>query len=109
MLKMFGGPKNQKREFGYQPRYYNAEKEERERRIKRAELKAEIDGELTKSRLSNEFRTMRERGNTQKHKNIMHSSTFRLLIIFIALCGLSYFVLHRFLPSFMSYLFDESL
>ena len=85
MLKMFGGPKTKKREFGYQPRYYNAEKEERERRIKRAELKKEIDGELTKSRLSSEFRAMREQGNSQKHKNIMRSSTFRLLIIFIAL------------------------
>ncbi|MCP4438124.1 MAG: hypothetical protein GY810_04200 [Aureispira sp.] len=107
MLKIFGGPKHQKREFGYQPRYYNSEKEEMERRIKRAELKEKIDADLTKSRLSSEFKTMRERGNTQKHKNIMHSSTLRLLIIFMVLCGIAYFVLNQFLPSFMAYLFDE--
>ena len=101
MLKLFNSTtKFKSREFGYKPRFYDADKEALERRIKgRANQNA--TGDLTKMRIRQEFGNYKYEDNKHKSKGLTSSSSFRLLLIIVFLSIGSYFVLDNLLPKLM--------
>ena len=106
MFRLFN-LKVKKREFGYQPRYYDADKEALEKRI-RARESNNKDGELTKARLKREFGSMRGGARTSSNGSFLQSSSFvRLIAIIAILCIISYLVLDHWLPEFMRMLFPQ--
>ena len=106
MFRLFN-LKTKKREFGYHPRYYDADKEALEKRI-RARENNNNDGALTKARLKREFGTMRGGTGRKIDGNFMQSSSFvRLIAIIAILCIISYLVLDYWLPEFMKMLFPQ--
>ncbi|MDC0230534.1 hypothetical protein OAK19_01075 [Aureispira] len=105
MFKFFNTTKFKPREFGYKPRFYDAEKEEFESRIKNRETNNQ-KGELTKSRLHKEFGNLKS-GNQTKKGKVLPSSSFRLFLIIIILGIASYLVLDKLLPKLMENWFPE--
>ena len=105
MFKFFNTTKFKPREFGYKPRFYDAEKEEFELRIKNKES-GNLKGELTKSRLHKEFGNLKS-GNDKKKGRGFSSSSFRLVLIIIILGIASYLVLDNLLPKLMESWFPE--
>ncbi len=98
--------KVKKREFGYQPRYYDADKEEFDRRVN-ARKNENKSGELSKMRIKKEFGYMRHGSNTSfTGTSFLRSASFyRLIIIIVVLLLVSSFVLNTWLPKFMDMLF----
>jgi|GEM_PF-463749 len=106
MLKLFRTSNIKPRQFEYKPRYYDADKEALERRIK---AKANNDnGEMVKMRLRREFGSYRAADSKHTSSNFINSSSFRLLLIVCFLLIASYFVLDNLLPQFLDYLFPEN-
>lgn len=101
MLKLFNSTtKFKPREFGYKPRFYDADKEALERRIKnRKDQNAK--GDLTKMRIRQEFGNYKYTDSKHKRKSLTSSSSFRLLLIIVVLSVASYFVLDSLLPKLM--------
>ncbi|BDS09629.1 hypothetical protein [Aureispira anguillae] len=105
MIKLFNSTtKFQPREFGYKPRYYDADKEALERRIKGRE-EANAKGALTKMRLRQEFGNYKSSDGTHRKGSFVTSSSFRLLLIIILLSMASYIVLDSLLPQLLEYWF----
>jgi len=99
MLKLFNSTtKFQSREFGYKPRFYDADKEALERRM-RGRTNQNTSGDLTKMRIRQEFGNYKSADS--KNKGLTNSSSFRLLLIIIFLSVGSYFVLDNLLPKLM--------
>jgi|VirMetMinimDraft_7_1064189.scaffolds.fasta_scaffold307170_1 hypothetical protein len=101
MLKLFNSTtKFKSREFGYKPRFYDADKEALERR-KKGRKNQNASGELTKLRIRQEFGNYKYADSKTKSKGLTSSSSFRLLLIIIFLSVGSYFVLDNLLPKLM--------
>lgn len=101
MLKLFNSTtKFKSREFGYKPRFYDADKEALERRIN-SKKNQPTTGDLTKMRIRQEFGNYKSVENKHKNKGLTSSSSFRLLLIIIFLSIGSYFVLDNLLPKLM--------
>jgi hypothetical protein len=101
MLKLFNSTtKFKSREFGYKPRFYDADKEALERR-KNGRKNQNSTGELTKLRIRQEFGNYKYADSKTKSKGLTSSSSFRLLLIIIFLSIGSYFVLDNLLPKLM--------
>ncbi len=105
MLKIFNLGKVKKREFGYKPRFYDSDKEELQRRIKERS-KGNAEGNLTKSRLRNEFKSMRN-SNSGSGNYLKSASFLRLIVIIIALLVFSYIIINKWLPDFIEAVFPE--
>lgn len=107
MIKLFNSTtKFKSREFGYKPRFYDADKEALERRIKNREnAKNNSKGDLTKMRLRQEFGNYKSSDAKLRKGGFIGSSSFRLLLIIILLSIASYFVLDNLLPQLMEYWF----
>lgn len=105
MIKLFNSTtKFKSREFGYKPRYYDADKEALERRVKNREA-SNNTGDLTKMRLRAEFGNYKSADAKHQRGGFVSSSSFRLLLIVILLSIASYFVLDNLLPQLMEYWF----
>mgnify|MGYP000037857668 CR=1 FL=1 len=101
MLKLFNSTtKFKSREFGYKPRFYDADKEALERR-KKGRANQNEKGDLTKMRIRQEFGNYKYADSKQKSKGFTSSSSFRLLLIIVFLSIGSYFVLDNLLPKLM--------
>jgi len=103
-MKFFSTTKFKPREFNYKPRFYDADKEELDRRIKIRGM-SNNKGDITKSRLRKEFGNLKSGQATQK--SLLGASSFRLVLIIIALSIASYFVLDNWLPKLMNNWFPE--
>ncbi len=109
MFRLFKTLHQESREFGYKPRYYDAEKEALEERIRRRQNRGLTNAEETRLRLRQEF-SHYKRGSGQAggyggvSSRLKTGSTIRLLIIIGVLCWLSYIVLENWLPEFLEYL-----
>jgi hypothetical protein len=104
MLKLFSSTRFKAREFGYKPRFYDADKEALEKRIK-GRQRREQDGERVKYRLRQEFDNYKTADN--KRKGVNNTSSIRLLLIIIILGVSSYIVLDNLLPKLMDSWFPE--
>lgn len=100
MIKLFNTIKREPKEFGYKPLFYDAEKEELEARIRARENRDMTSTEAMKFRMRQEFGRQR-RSQTVKQKSYSKSSSFRLLLIIIALSAISYIVIEQWLPDLM--------
>lgn len=80
--------------FTYHPRYWDPEKEALEARLKkyRDRKDGESDVELTKSRISSNFRARRGGGKFTSSRK----GNFRLVVILITIIILTYFFLNRY-------------
>lgn len=109
MLRLFKTIQQDPREFGYKPRYYDAEREALEKRILLRQNRGLNDSEETRLRLRQEFSNYK-RGSGQAggyggvSARLKTGSTIRLIIIIGLLCWLSYIVLEIWLPDFLEYL-----
>lgn len=98
---LFRTPKHRK--YDYIPRYYDPEKEEREERIRKAELMADDSIEGMKSRISSK---MKYGGSGMKEyeshrKKALRRSNFTLLAIIIILIFAAFIAMEIYLPSLM--------
>lgn len=106
MIKLFNSTtKFKSREFGYKPRFYDADKEALERRIKGRQNANNNKGDLTKMRLRQEFGSYKSSDAKLRKGGFVSSPSFRLLLIIILLSIASYFVLDNLLPQLMEYWF----
>lgn len=89
--------------FGYKPRFYDPEKEERDNRIARAQRIRGDGPEGVKTRLKGSFR---RNFNTEAagRKEQMRRSNFRLILIIAVLVLLTYFILNSNLPGLTKWL-----
>jgi len=86
------------RGFNYQPRYYDAEKEAREERVRERKADANTDSEATKARIARSFREKRG-GQSKALKSAALRSNMILIAIVIALCFFMYIFLQNHLPT----------
>lgn len=107
MLKFFSFKKPEKRNFGYQPRFYDEKKEALNHRINAA--KSDPSGVATKSRITLQFKEHRERErHGRKVKGFFKAaSSIRLLIILIVLIVVAYYALNQYLPQMLNYWFPD--
>ncbi|MCH2045983.1 MAG: hypothetical protein MK212_17845 [Saprospiraceae bacterium] len=107
MLKFFNFKKPERRNFGYQPRFYDEKKEALNHRINAS--KEDPKGIGAKSRISLQFKEHRERErHGRKVKSFFKAaSSIRLLIILIVLTVGAYYILTMYLPQLLNYWFPE--
>lgn len=104
MFKIFN-LKVKKREFGYKPRYYDADQEELSARV-RARIESNENGAGTKSRIRQEFSHLKHQPRGGK-KSANAAPFYRLVIILVALILLTSFIINQWLPKLMTALFPE--
>jgi len=105
MLRIFNIVNRKKREFGYKPRYYDADKDQFQKHVERR-VKGNNKGYVTKSNIRKQF--TQHKNQKASAKNFLRSGGFyRLITIIIVLLLVSYVVLNTFLPRFMQSLFPE--
>lgn len=109
MLRLFKTLQQESKEFGYKPRYYYAEREALEKRVRLRQNRGLNDAEETRLRLRQEFSNYKRGGGQAGgyggvSARLKTGSTIRLLIIIGVLCWVSYIVLEQWLPGFMRYL-----
>lgn len=78
----FKPPKHQR--FNFNPRYYDPEKEELEKRVRLAEMGSDIDNseeELRKLKIKSSFKRAREKSMSLDTKNEIKKSRIRFAII----------------------------
>lgn len=98
---LFRTPKHRK--YDYIPRYYNPEKEEREARLKKAELMADDSIEGMKSRISSK---MKHGGGGMKEyesqrRKALRRSNMLLLAIIIILSFAGFIAMEVYLPALL--------
>lgn len=100
MIKLFNTIKREPKVFGYKPLYYDADQEELEKRIQARKEQGVSAGDAMKFRMRQDF-NRHKRGQVAQQRSYSKRSSFRLLLIIIALSIMSYFVLERWLPDLM--------
>lgn len=106
MFSLFSKRKNIKpKAFGYKPRYYDEEKEEREARIRERRADASTNPDAAKARIARTFREKRG-GQNQALKGAAMRSNMILLAIVIALCAFIYIFLQNHLPTLVESWFN---
>jgi hypothetical protein len=111
---MFGFLKIKKHEskgFKYKPRFYDAEKEALNAKAKAINSSEEIsetdtEKEFVKIRIKEELQHAKTTARRDM-RGLWKGGNLRLISIIIILVLISYFILHRFLPAFIQYLFPE--
>jgi hypothetical protein len=104
--------KQESRGFNYKPQYYDAEKENLLSRIREKQKEEETasnndtNGEMIKMRIRDEFQIAKISAR-RNQIGLWQGSNLRLIAIMIALLCISYFILNRFLPVFLSMLFPN--
>ena len=106
MLRLFKTFQQPGREFGYKPRFYDAEREALENRIKARENRGLNQGESTRLRLRQEFGKYKRGSGDQGgyggvSARLQTGSTLRLLVIIVLLSWASYVVLETWLPDLL--------
>lgn len=86
----FLGNNRKPKPFGFIPRFYDEQKEERENRLKALENPDDID--LAKDRIKSGLRAT-YRGDASYKKNLTKKANLRLLYIIVILIIVSYFIL----------------
>jgi hypothetical protein len=112
---MFGFLKVNRQEsrgFNYKPRYYDAEKESLKSKIRESKKRDGQDipdenKEIVKMRVREEIRLARSH-NRRDIRGLWQGGNMRMVLVLIALIGLFYFLLNKFLPIFMQMLFYEN-
>lgn len=99
---------NKHRRFEYVPRYYDARKEELEKKIKAAEATAKKsnDGITERREISFRERTSDKWGNTE-FKSKMMSANIRLIVIFV-IALLAFFYLFQYLGEAANFLDEQT-
>lgn len=102
----------QPREFGYKPRFYNAEREELQNRIRARQQRGLNDSEETRLRLRQHFGNYKRGGGSAGgyggvSARLQTGSTLRLLIIVVLLSAASYVVIENWLPELMNAWFPQ--
>ncbi len=90
-LKFFHTPKN--KQFNFQPRYYNEEKEELEKRIQKIKREMGVEDDDTVKPYTPNIKGQM-RGYFRKNIEQKRKSTVRLVVILIVLFALVYFLLY---------------
>ncbi len=93
------------RQFGYQPRFWNKEREELEARLQEANRsEGDIsDTQIMKSRISKNFRSRAGITDKSSRSSQVKASNYRLLLTVVILIVLSYFVLTVMLPKIIAF------
>lgn len=85
--------------YQYKPRYYNAEKEDLERRLERSKSSVDPENpEAMKERISRGFK-QKFRQDQQFRKKQTKNSNIRLAITIVVLFFLTYILLTKYLPN----------
>jgi hypothetical protein len=103
MFKLFN-LKHETREFGYKPLIYDEEQEEFEARVRARQNRDVTSTEAMKFRMRQEFGRNR-RVQTTKQRQASRRSSFRLLLLIIALSAMSYLVIDQLLPDLLEFWF----
>lgn len=104
--------KQESRGFKYKPRYFDAEKEVLLSKIQEKEKTVNSEGqsdnqkEMLKMRIRDEL-SLAKANSRRDMRGLWQGGNLRLIAIIIGLIGISYFILHRFLPVFLSMLFPN--
>lgn len=104
----FRVPAHQK--FEYKPRYYNPEKEELEKILRRAESADSLDPEDIKQRMKGEFQRRRSKASRRGvtdfgyRKRQLRQSNLRLLAILVGILFVSIYFAMRYLPKLIQWL-----
>ena len=98
--RFFRTPKPQK--FGYVPRFYNPEKEELEKRVRRAESREPGDSESMKMRISSGFKARGKGGKRPRSKAVLRSNLI-LVAIVVLLVLFSYVILVEYTPALIQF------
>ena len=94
-IKFFRQPKHQ--QFNYKPRFYDPDKEDLERRLKKARLEQEQTPEAMKSRIKSGLRSYRpEDGRLRRRAVVKSNMVVFFIVVFLLL--LSYFFIIYYLP-----------
>ena len=104
--------KQESRGFNYKPRYYDSEKEAFLSKIQNKEKNEVEEIQKNGNKEIHKLRIREELGNAKTNarrnlRGLWQGSNLRLVAIIIALIALAYFILHRFLPVFLSMLFPN--
>ena len=107
-------PRHQKREFQYQPRYFDAREEELKEKIRQHEaskgssadlLDGEASHELRRARISDQFSNYRSASRYSKGSSYM-SGFQRIALVGLFFVAL-YWLANKYLPPLMDYLTKE--
>jgi len=111
MLGFFKIRKHESRTFNYKPRFYDAEKQELQHRIKAAENLNQHEAanrETAKTRIKTELRRART-SSRRGYKGLWKGSTFRMLLILVGLITLLLYALNQWLPSLLKLWYPDTL
>lgn len=88
------------RSFSYNPRHYDAKKEDLERRVEQGKMKSGGDTEALKSRIRTDLRNSRNTDPQLRSKLVRKSNT-RIFMIIVLLVVLSLIMINVYLPKFL--------
>jgi len=89
------------RNFDYNPQYWDREKEEREKKLKRYYKQEDQDPEAVKARIADSFRKRGGVTDYNASRKQARSSNIRLIIIILVLCVASYVFITVYLPTLL--------
>ena len=89
------------RNFDYNPQYWDPEKEERDKKLKRYYKQENQDPEAIKERISSSFRKRGAVTDYNARKKQVRSSNIRLIIIILLLCVAAYVLINVYLPTLL--------
>lgn len=97
----------EKREFGYKPRYYDAEREALQQKIRnhedgKRELTPQEELEMRKSRIGGAFASYRSSGRYNKSGG--WSAQMRRTVTLLVLFGALFWAANKYLPNLLEYL-----
>ncbi len=99
--------KPQTRQFNYQPRYYDPQKEELEQKVRKHESShGSTDGDMVKARMSRHFSDYRLSGRTTKAP--WAGSNSRMVMIMVGLFLATYYILSRYSGVILRFLYPVS-
>lgn len=93
-------PKHQN--FDYHPRYWDREKEEREKKLKRYYKNEDNNPEAIKERISSSFRERGASTHIEARQKQVRRSNIRLVLIIVLLCVAAYVLINVYLPSMLN-------
>ncbi len=89
------------RNFDYNPQYWDPEKEEREKQLKKYYKQENHNADAVKERISSSFKRRTGVTDYNARKKQVRSSNIRLIIIILVLCVAAYILINVYLPTLL--------
>lgn len=89
------------RNFDYNPQYWDPEKEERDKKLKRYYKQEDQSAEAVKERISSSFRKRGAVTDYSARQKQARASNIRLIIIILVLCVAAYVLINVYLPTLL--------